>query len=540
MIDKKHTLIVTSLFCIILFKRLVFLNIGVNYEEARDLDVIIKISNGEVIYKDFLYIYGFLGLYFNAILFKLFGFTDITIPRFIVSLFFAVSSMFAYKIASRFLSPFWAFVAVLLGFSGLVSREHTYEHIVAFWGTMVALWGGLSYVNKEDVRHLAYAGLASGAVLFSQPLPLGVLTVFSLTSLLSYKFLFCGNKRPQPYIFFISGVLAFPLAGCLYFFLNGALIVAMKSMFLPMISGNAPHPNQLFFVPPIFPKSLFSASSLGEIKSILNFYLSYNLRWWLVLSFFIIGTGYSTYNLYKDKENKIYLSILLLSAFSLVFEIKRILRPGASAYISLFPTFVLLIYFGIEMKVNQFLKYFVQMLVALLFMLYFVYTPVVYYAEYNRNGFPLGLIHAKNVIVKPYTHEIYNETTNFIRENTGEKDKILVADHNSFFYLFSNRNSLFPENWYVFSGTTFHPYSKTFSWSLEEQLKLENKIIKRIKIEKPGLIIIPSRFLSPELIDLSPFLKYVASNWKLCKKIGAQNKKSVFDDNIETTIYCPS
>ena len=100
--DRKNLLIATSLFCIILIKRLLFLNIGVNWEESKDLVMIFQIANGEVIYRDFYHVYGYLGLYIYTIFFKVFGIFHILFPRLVVSLLFAISAIFAYKTASRF------------------------------------------------------------------------------------------------------------------------------------------------------------------------------------------------------------------------------------------------------------------------------------------------------------------------------------------------------------------------------------------------------------------------------------------------------
>ena len=538
--DKKNLIVATSLFCIILLKRLIFLNIGVNFEEAKDLEIIIKISNGEVIYKDILYFYGFFGLYINAIMLKVFGVTDILIPRFIVSLLFAASTIFAYKVALRFLSPFWAFFAVLLGFSGLVAREHTYEHIFAFFGAMVALWGGLSYIFDKKIKNLGYAGIASGIALISQPLPIGILAIFTLISLLTYEYFFRNNRKHHPYLVFILCLSIFPASGALYFYLNDALFISLKSMFLPMFSGNAPNTSQLFFIPPIMPAGLLSTKGLAELKTVLNKYILYDFRWWLISILFATGTGYSIYNLYQEKMNKHYLAILFLSGFSMVFEIKRILLYGASPYVSLFPTFVLLIYFGIEKNIYRYAKYSIQIMTFFLFLLYFIYSPVTYYIHYKKNGTPLELKYAYNVIVMPFTHEIYREAVSFVRKNTNETDKIVVADHNSFFYLFSERENIFSENWYIFSGTSFHPFRIPLGKSVSEQLQLENEIIERIKKEKPAIVIIPINYLSLELIERSPFLKYIEKNWSRCKQVGDKSKKTAFDDNINITIFCPS
>lgn len=177
-----------------------------------------------------------------------------------------------------------------------------------------------------------------------------------------------------------------------------------------------------------------------------------------------------------------------------------------------------------------------QIFVLILFLLYFAYTPVIYYTQYKKYGSPLGLSHAQDVIVMPYTHQIYKESVDFIKKNTSETDKIVVADHNSFFYLFSDRNSLL--DWYAFSGTTFHPFRKVLLKPLEEQLQVEDEIIKKIEAEKPSLVIIPSSYLTQELLKQSHFLQYIEKNWNRCEEIGDYKKKTAFDDNINIAIFC--
>jgi len=539
--NKKNNLVITiSLFCIILFKRLIFLNLGVNLEEAKDLEAIIKITNGEVLYRDFYYIYGFLGLYLNAAVFKLFGVADILIPRLIVSLFFASSVFFAYKIALRFVSPFWAFVAVLLGFSGLVTREHTYGHIFAFAGIITSLWAGLSYINERNLRYLILAGLSTGIALISKPLPQGILASFALMSLLVYEYFFIDKKwNPLPYVAFILSLLIFPSLGVLYFYSQNALLLFLKSLF-PMFSGGAFHPSTYFYIPSIVPDAFFSARSLGELKAILNIYLYQNLRWWLISILFIIGIAYSIRNLYRDRQNSHFLSVLFLSSFSMVFELQRILIPGLNPYVSLFPTFVLLIYFGIKINTSRHAKQMVQIMIFLLLFLYFIYPPLIYYINYKNNGQPLRLKYADNVIVKPFTYNAYREAVSFIKEKTDVADKIVVADYNSFFFLFSERENLFSENFYLFSVTTFHPLGKSFSITYKKKILRENAIIERIKTEKPALVLIPSDYLTANSIEQSVFLKYIINNWNKCKETGVGTKRTAFDNNIGVTIFCSS
>lgn len=539
--DRKNLLIVTSLFCIILIKRLLFLNIGVNWEESKDLVLIFQIANGEVIYKDFYHVYGYLGLYIYAIFFKIFGIFHILFPRLVVSLLFAVSAVFAYKIANRFLSPFWAIVAVLLGFSALATREHTYSHIFGLGGAMVALWGGLSYIHERNIRNLGFAGLACGIAFVGQPLPVGILSTFTLGSLLVYDYFFRNNSgSPRPYVVFILTFLPLPCAGVLYFFWNNALWNYFLSFF-PMLLGHENHPSTWFSMPMIFPLDLFSSSSFGQVRAILNKFLVANLRWWLIIILFVLGITYSVYNLFRDKINNHYLSILFLSGFSMVFEIERILTQSWHQYVSLFPTFVLLIYFGIEKNIYCFSKYLVKIMVFFLFFLYFVYTPVIYFLPYKKYGVPLGLQYAENIIVLPYTREVYRDATEFIKNNSRETDKIVVADYKSFFYLFSDRENLFSENFFIFSETTFHPMRSTISLSDQELLLLEDKIIEKMKKEQPKLVIVPTDFLTPKKIEQSHFLKYTIENWTKCKEIGDLSKKTAFDDSyINITIFCPA
>ncbi|HJP17870.1 MAG TPA: hypothetical protein QF468_04370 [Nitrospinota bacterium] len=538
--DRKNLLIATSLFCIILIKRLLFLNIGVNWEESKDLVMIFQIANGEVIYRDFYHVYGYLGLYIYTIFFKVFGIFHILFPRLVVSLLFAISAIFAYKTASRFLTPFWALTAVLIGFSSLGTREHTYSHIFGFGGAMVALWGGLSYIHERNIKNLGFAGLACGIAFAAQPLPVGILSTFTLTSLLIYDYLFRDDIRsPRPYIAFTLTFLLFPSAGVIYFLWNGALWDYFLTFF-PMLLGHENHPSTWFSIPAIFPVDIFYSDSFSQAKAILNKYLVRNLKWWLITGLFVAGIVYSVPRLCRERRNSDHLSILFLTGFSMVFEIERILIYEFNQYTSLFPQFVLLIYFGIKKSAFNYVRYFVQAMIFFLFLLHFVYTPLIFYAPYKKHGIPLGLKYAENVMVLPYTREVYREATEFIKSNSSETDKIVVADYKMFFYLFSDRENLFSENFYIFAETTFHPFRNEVWLPFKEKLRIEDNIINKIKKKKPALIIIPTDFLTPENVEQSPFLTYVVKNWSKCKELGDARKKTIFDDSyINVTIFCP-
>ena len=371
-------------------------------------------------------------------------------------------------------------------------------------------------------------------------MPVGVLSTFTLICLMVYEYLIRDDcRRLYPYAVFTLAILLFPGMGVFYFYYNNALWDYFLSFF-PMLIGHEDHPSTWFYIPAIFPVDIFYSDSLGQAKSILNRYLVRNLRWWLIIGLFIAGIVYSVPRLYRERRNSDYLSILFLSGFSMVFEIERILITAWNSYTSLFPTFVLLIYFITEKNINYYAKYLAKILIFFLFLLYFVYTPIVYYIPYKKHGIPLGLKYAENVVVMPYTHEIYKEAATFITNNSSTTDKIVVANYNSFFYLFSERNDLFSENFYIFAETTFHPFRNVIWLSLEEKLRIEDNIINKIKKEKPALIIIPTDFLTPENVEQSHFLTYVVKNWSKCKEVGDARKKTIFDDSyVNATIFCP-
>ena len=87
--EKSEKIIVLFVFLVVLAKRLVMLNMGLNPEESKDFVSILAILDGQVPYRDFLWIYGFLGLYVNALFIKFLGVVDIWVPRFVVSVVFS-------------------------------------------------------------------------------------------------------------------------------------------------------------------------------------------------------------------------------------------------------------------------------------------------------------------------------------------------------------------------------------------------------------------------------------------------------------------
>jgi hypothetical protein len=543
-INKNLWVFPVTIFLIVFFKRLLLLKMGLNPEESKDMECIFKILQGQVPYRDFFWHYGYFGLYVNAFLIKLLNLPDVLLPRFLVSIVFALSAVFAFRSASYFLPSSWAFLATLLGFSGLVAREHTYGHIFAFFGVHIALWAGLSFIQHRDNRYLIFAGLASGIALISKPLPLGVLAVLMFIFLIVYLKIFMNETIKRKSWVFILSVLIFPTLGGIYFWMQGALKSYLISS-LPMLSGKTAPAKMYFFVPSLFPTGLTDIANLGEAISILNSYLQGNVRWWLVAGMFVGGLLVSLFKLNRDKNDLLGLSLIFLTGFSLVFEIQRILLSGVNPFVNMFPTFVLLIYLGCYLPKAKIIKQGFGLFSVTLLFIYFIYSPAIYFKEYIQKGKPLDLKHGKNIILLPYKWEIYRETAKVIEQNSSVSENIIFAEYDSFPYLFSGRNNLLDgqkgllnEDWYLFTNTSFHPYQVRRKDPLEIKWALEKEIIKKVQSNPPAFILIPSKFLGPNQVEESPFLNHILKKWKVCKKIGDHSKMTSFDRDYNITIFC--
>lgn len=210
--------------------------------------------------------------------------------------------------------------------------------------------------------------------------------------------------------------------------------------------------------------------------------------------------------------------LFVLLAFAFFFEFQLIvLNNGTAPYVSMLPTYILLLVFAEQIKDRLYFAAPVYIFLSALFLAQFVYSPLKYFFFYKNHGTPLALHAAENIQVSPYQKKMYGDITEYIQNNTEQSERIVVADYNSMFALLSQRKDLFSENWMIFGGTSFHPYNNQATPPNMKTLFREREIVERIEKGNPKLILIPNRYLESPNKVFSPFLEYIKSKWEKVK-----------------------
>ncbi len=538
----KNDRILLALVCLLmLLKRFILLPFELNYEEGKEIECILNIMNGQLVYRDFHWQYGPGPIYFIALLFKIFGVVNLYLPRIVVSLVAVATTFYAYKVARFYLSSIWSFWAALLSSSGLVFRENTYGHGFAYLGMIASFYFLLRFFkNRNQPNLLVYSGLFVFLALLSKPVLFGIGAVFAGIFCLVLWAAGQDEKRSvkEPLIRFLIPSL---VPGALVY---GYLIAqtSAKSMFaklVPMSSGSynmgeALHWKALFPPLNIFP--------LADWIAGLNDYLVEDLRWWMIILTFLGGVLYFLRSFFKERKpfaDHLFLTSLLIYALLIECETIVLINRPPTFFINMLPTFILLGLFFIWFKKNVGGRYLVFGAAFLLSVIYFFYPPLNAGYYHWTHDKPLGLKYAKTIRVPEYTYNGYRRIAGYIQENTPADQPILFAGYDSFIHLFSERRNLFSEDFATFVRVTFSPYNrKNDDFGKAFWGPFEKKIIERVQADPPSIIIVPTDYLTPKAKTESAFIKYLLLHWQKKESLNSDVKPGPFDkSNLSMEVF---
>lgn len=513
-------------------KRLALLNTQLNYEEAKEIDSILSILSGKLIYRDFYWSYGPGGPYLLAILYKIFGTMDLTLFRMAVSLVATVTTFYSFLVARFYLSPIWAFWAVLLSSSGLVSREHSYGHSFAYLGMVASLYFLIKFIKmgRLGYRDLVLSGLFASLPLLFKPVIFGVGAVICGTFCLALSALVYqqGNRFPKYICTFLIPVLIinFPVYGYLFF---KTPFESLYFSLYPVSSGGAVV-FEKYSIKSLLP-SFFYSPSVSWVAD-LNQFLNDNIRYWTVILTTLFGCIFINKKIGQGSPFKNYLPLAILILYGMLIEAETIIWPGRpiTFYINMLPSYILLALFFNWASNFRFAVTAIYSISILMCGYYFFYPAIKYSLYYKNQGEPLELAFAENVIVPRYTKMGYHNIVKYIHQKTGANQAIVNVDYNSLPYLFSSRKNIFSEDFLTFARTSFSPYHKnTNAYSENFYKTVESKIIKKIENEKPAMILIPPEFINDDTRRTSLFIKYLLDNWEKGDVLNSKLERGPFD-----------
>ncbi|MBI4384846.1 MAG: hypothetical protein HY579_12530 [Nitrospinae bacterium] len=518
------------LVCLLMaLKRLLFLDYDLNYEEGKEIECVLRILDGKLIYRDFFWQYGPLSPYVIALLFKVTGLSSVLVPRLMVTVVAVLTTFYSYRVARFYLPPGWAFWAALMSSSGLAAREGTYGHGFAYLGMIASFYHLISFFKKEfDFRQLVYSGSFAFLAMLGKPVIFGAGAMMCGAGAI-----WLGRAVSPDRTFdtrralwcFLSAALLPSLAVFGYLLAKSGFQVLSFSLF-PMSSGTVQIND--FYLKKIFPPlpHLPLASWIGEM----NKYLVDDLRWWTIVLAFMGGAFYVAGKCRKGNGNLAdHFFLILLLVYSLLVESETVIwvkRP-ITFYINMLATYVLLAMF-FKWAMDRFRMVNLVRAAALsMCVFYFFYPPIRLGVYHWAHDEPLELKYAETVKAPPYTARAYRTIARYVQEKTPPGEPILYADYDGFIYLFSERPTLFPEDFAIMVRASFNRYNfrypKPFFDSVEE------KIVERVESRPPALILIPTRSLDKESVAKSIFLRYLVENWRREATLNGDMEPGPFD-----------
>ena len=303
------------------------------------------------------------------------------------------------------------------------------------------------------------------------------------------------------------------------------------------MSSGALNLGETRFMRPLFPALDFS--SLKRFMTSINIYLVNPFRWWLIIFTFLGGLVYwiRFREAWKSDPHH-YFNIFILLLFSLLIENETLIlinRP-ITFFINMLPSYILLALVFVWLK-NKDWVWSVRVS-AFLLAFFFFYPPFRMGYFYFQYGKPLALPYAKTIRVPPYSWEGYRTIAAHVARQAPSNKPFLFAGYDSFIYFFSGRELYFPDDFATFIRASFHPYNQTndyFSKSFFDQI--ERKIIERIEENRPGMIMVPSSWISEQTQKYSLFLKYLNDRWQLEKVLSDGSFKNCW---MTTSVSSPS
>ncbi|MBI4599773.1 hypothetical protein HY732_02520, partial [Candidatus Uhrbacteria bacterium] len=521
-------------------KRLLLLDYDLNYEEGKEIECVLRILDGKLIYRDFFWQYGPVSPYAIALLFKITGVSSILVPRLMVTAVAALTAFYSYRAARLYLPPSWAFWAALMASSGLAAREGTYGHGFAYLGMIASFYHLILLFKKEfDPRQAVYSGLFAFLAMLGKPVIFGAGAIFCGAVSIGFWRAVSPDRTfdtRRALLCFLSAALLPSLAVFGYLLAKSGFQVLSFSLF-PMSSGTV-QINE-FYLKKLFPPLPHSplASWVGEM----NKYLVDDLRWWMIVLAFLGGAFFVAREWRRGNSGLSgHFFLMALLAYSLLIEAETVIwmtRP-MTFYINMLGTFILLAIFFKWTSDRFRLKGLVRGTAFLMCVFYFFYPPIRLGAYHWTHDEPLGLKYAETVKAPPYTAKAYRTIARYVQEETRPGEPILFADYDGFIYLFSERPTLFPEDFAIMVRTSFNRYNFRYPKSFFDGV--EAKIVERVESRPPSLILVPVRSLNKENIAKSGFLGYLVENWRREATLNGDLEPGPFDKGeLKLAVFRP-
>jgi hypothetical protein len=522
---------------VLLAKRLLTAHYGLNREAGGEFQAVLHILEGRLIYRDFFWYHGFLPLYIDAFLFKIFS-PQVYWIRLAETVYAVAGGVLACKVALRVLPPTAAVVSALLAFSGLLIPLHVSGQLLALTLEIAALHFLIRHVESNLSPPLVASGFFTGLTFLVQMFPVGVVTLFGSILAIIFYAVFDTRSRIAGLKPFLLGFFPLPVLayGLLSVFVPQTELI--RSLF-PMYTGYEVSPEKFsgFLFPPPWPD--FSAGwAPAQVVTALNRYTVVNFRWWLIVVVFFWGLIEFFMDLKKpgtEPRQRLILGTLVL--FAPLFEIKFLIYHGrvgqASALLNLLPTYTLLLY--LTTRRIAALSTFVG---GILLCVYFIYPLGKYGWFFHNNAQPLGLPYTDHIKVSPYKKDLYDNVHRFLLEHSDPGERVVMAEINRYHTIFAGRRDLFEDNFLTFFRASFYP-SQGLASDRVSVFPVEREIVEKIEQAGIRIILFPEDFRKFAPDGHSPLLDFLEEKWQRVALFGDASLVNPFENESRLGIYMP-
>jgi len=447
-------------------------------DHGRDLYAADVVMHGKLPYKDFWWVYGPLMPYYYGLFFKAFGvhISSVLLGR---ALLVILCSIFFYLAAACLMTPGLAFIAATWFTQGRPEFFFTYNHIGGILMELIILWGLLSYILNNNIRHLwivLAADLVLGLIKINFGLA-GLVGIIAGVLLIDFtkKYPFDNAKKK----FYLGAAVLVPVClGIIYWLLLHDLPIYAIRQCMPYFGDDQPYhispPTAIHFY-------------------LLQNWIAFGRPWGMAIGIVMHScTLVSIYLLISGKLEKTYRHTVLLALFLIwmffVLYFHEYLVSGVwyRSYWSLpFLDFFQFVTIGIAWKViPKFLRVLIMLFLGALTLLGIVaHIGIIQSAKqpYRYLSMDRGHIYVGN---EPQWTDTVNKVTYFLNTTLKKDDKFFAMPYDCLYYYLTGKDS--PTRQLIFFDHIKIPREQEIS------------VIRELEMNRTAMVLMSNRIRSDE------------------------------------------
>jgi len=281
----------TPLFLVIiayLILQLLTFRTGIGLEELRDILLSKQCSEGFLPYRDFYWFYGPLGIYFWALLIKLFG-SELILMRLAVIFIGAIGITIVYNLSKKIMSNNFSLLAAFCSFALFTFPCYSFNHYLSVMSVVITLWYVVKFFFDIKWDNLFMWGVFLTITFLIRPAPTGISLVFVSLLIIVLFSIRLGFFMLLKNIFYLFSF--FTVAVSITYFLTGGLF--FKNIFMHFILSTQDKiifrfPNTIKLVKDFFYSlHMYNLKDISTIYNIITFInlISSHIIYWFIFVF---------------------------------------------------------------------------------------------------------------------------------------------------------------------------------------------------------------------------------------------------------------